>query len=201
MSDPADASTSPTLLGRLRHSPTDQAAWDAFAKRYGPSLRRWCRQWGLQDADAEDVVQSVLLELSRQMSGFEYDPAGSFRAWLKTVASRAWFRFLSARKRPGGGSGDSAVAALLENVAAGEDLVRRLEEESDRELLEAAMARVRLRVKPNTWEAFRLLALEERPGGEVAQRLGMKLGAVFMAKSNVRKMIEDEIRRLDGGAP
>jgi RNA polymerase sigma-70 factor (ECF subfamily) len=200
MSDAVNASTSPTLLARLGRTPTDQAAWREFVERYGPQIRRWCRHWGLQAADAQDVEQTVLLELARQMSGFRYDASGSFRGWLKTVAHRAWCKFLDGRRRAGAGSGDSAVVALLESTA-GEDLVRRLEEESDRELLEMAMARVRLRVQPRTWEAFRLLALEERSGSEVAAQLGMKVGAVFVAKSNVRKMIEEEITRLDGGEP
>jgi len=197
MTDPANLTTSPTLLGRLARSPADQAAWGEFVARYAPQIDGWCRRWGLQEADAQDVTQNILLELSRQMGGFRYDPSGSFRGWLKTVAYRSWCKFLEARRRPGAGSGDSAVAALLETVEAGDDLLQRVEEESNRELLEQAMARVRLRVQPRTWEAFRLLALEERSGNEVAARLGMKVGAVFVAKSNVRKMIEEEIARLD----
>jgi RNA polymerase sigma-70 factor (ECF subfamily) len=127
------------------------------------------------------------------MADFRYDPAGSFRDWLKTVSHRAWFKFVEARRRPG----DSAAVALLDCVAAGDDLVGRLDEEGERELLERAMARVRLRVQPNTWEAFRLLALEGKAGHEAAQRLGMKVGAVWVARSNVRKMIEEEVGRLD----
>jgi RNA polymerase sigma-70 factor (ECF subfamily) len=200
MTDAADSGTSPTLLGRLARSPADQAAWGEFVGRYGPRIHGWCRHWGLQPADAQDVTQNILLELARQMAGFRYDPAGSFRGWLKTVAYRAWCKFLEARGRPGLGSGDSAVAAQLDSVAAGDDLLQRVEEESNREILERAMARVRLRVQPRTWEAFRLLALEERTGSEVAGQLGMKVGAVFVAKSNVRKMIEEEIGRLDRDA-
>jgi RNA polymerase sigma-70 factor (ECF subfamily) len=197
MPDPANTSTSPTLLGRLARSPTDQAAWEEFVDRYGPQIDGWCRRWGLQQADAQDVTQNVLVELARQMGEFHYDPRGSFRAWLKTVAHRTWCKFVEARRRPGLGSGDSAVAALLDSVAAADDLLGRLDEESERELLERAMARVRLRVQPHTWEAFCLLALEEKPGNEVAAQLGMKVAAVYVAKSNVRKMIEEELARLD----
>jgi RNA polymerase sigma-70 factor (ECF subfamily) len=168
-----------------------------LSPRYGPQVYGWCRRWGLQEADAQDVTQNILLELSRQMGGFRYDAAGSFRGWLKTIAHRTWCKFLEARRRPGVGSGDSAVAALLETVEAGDDLLQRFDEESNRELLHQAMAWVRLRVQPRTWEAFRLLALEERSGNEAAEQLGMKVSAVFVAKSNVRKMIEEEIARLD----
>jgi DNA-directed RNA polymerase specialized sigma24 family protein len=52
--------------GRVR-SPLDQAAWNEFVERYGRRIYGWCRQWGLQEADAEDVTQDVLLRLARKM--------------------------------------------------------------------------------------------------------------------------------------
>jgi RNA polymerase sigma-70 factor (ECF subfamily) len=189
--------TSPTLLGRLRQSPNDQTAWAAFVARYGPRVLAWCRHWGVQESDAQDVAQEVLLALSREMRDFQYDPAGSFRGWLRTVTRRAWLRYQERQRRPGQGTGDSNVMAQIDSQQAGENLLQRLEEECDRELLEQAMALVRLRVQPNTWEAFRLTALEELPGAEVAARLGMPIGSVYVAKSNVRRMIQEEMERLD----
>jgi len=90
-----DYRTSPTLLGRLRNSPDDQAAWAEFVDRYGVVVYRWCRKWGLQDMDAEDVTQNVMLDLGRQMRQFEYRADGRFRGWLRTVAHRAWCDFLT----------------------------------------------------------------------------------------------------------
>lgn len=198
MTDGPDFQTSTTLLRRLRQDPTDQAAWNDFVERYGRLIFRWCRQWGLQEADAEDVTQNVLLELARQMRGFVYDPDGSFRAWLKTVAHRSWARFLERRNRPGLG-GTRTDLDLLRSEAACEDFLRQLEKESDQELLEMATAIVRLRVQEHTWEAFRLLAVEGLSGAETAARLGMQVGAVFVARSKVQKMLREEIRRLDSG--
>jgi RNA polymerase sigma-70 factor (ECF subfamily) len=191
-----DSNTRLSLLERLQQDHTDELAWEEFVERYGRKIYRWCRQWGVQEADAQDLTQEVLLALSGQMSRFVYNPAGSFRAWLKTVAYRAWCRFLESRQRHGFVGGPDAQA-VLESTAARDDLLRQLEEESDRALLELAMARVRRRVQPQTWEAFRLLALEGLSGAEVASRLDMKLGSAFMAKSNVQKLLKDEIRRLE----
>src|SRR5262249_8420190 len=47
-------------------------------------------------------------------------------------------------------------------------LLRQLEEEFDRELLEMAMACVRLRVEAHTWDAFRFTALEGLSRAEAA---------------------------------
>src|SRR4051794_24440998 len=189
MRPPHDSGTRVSLLGRLRRDPTNQAAWDAFVEHYGPKIYAWCRRWNLQEADAQDVTQNVLLKLAAKMRDFQYDPSRSFRAWLKTVTHHAFSDFQQARKRPGLGSGDSQVGRLLDNVTAREDLVRRLEEEFDRELLNEAMARTRLRVAPQTWEAFRLTALEGLSGAEASAQIPMSVAQVFIAKRRVQKMI------------
>jgi RNA polymerase sigma-70 factor (ECF subfamily) len=164
MTGDVESQTSPTLLARLRQDPTDQASWSRFVEHYGPKIYGWYRKWNLQDADAQDVTQTVLAQLAAKMRSFAYDPGRSFRGWLKTLTHHAWSDFLDDHKRTGLVCGDAGMLAMLETVAAREDLVQRLEEAFDRELLEAAIVRVRLRVKPRTWDAFRLTALEGLPG-------------------------------------
>src|SRR5262245_46513302 len=92
-------STSWTLLRALRERPGDEGTWKVFAQRYGPAVFQWCRQWGLQESDADDVTQNVLLKLVEHLKVFEYDPAGSFRGWLRTVAYHAWAKFYAARQK------------------------------------------------------------------------------------------------------
>jgi RNA polymerase sigma-70 factor (ECF subfamily) len=149
----------------------------------------------LQEADAQDVTQDVLLKFSAKMRTFAYDPRRSFRAYLKTLARYAWCDFLEGRRQPGAGRGGSDVLALLEAVEAGDDLVRRLDEQ---EVLAEAEARVRQRVEAHTWEAFRLTAVEGLSGVEAAGRLGLKVATVFKAKSKVQRMLREEVARLEG---
>ena len=189
--------TSASLLGRIRRDPADQAAWREFVQRYGPKIYQWCRQWKLQEADAQDVTQDVLVKLSAKLRGFVYDPALSFRGWLRTLTEHALSDFLADRRRPGLGSGDSQVVALLESLEAQTSLVAHLEAEFDRELLDEALARVQVRVSPQKWEAFRLTALEGLSGAEAAARLAMKVATVFTAKSKVQKLVREEVQRLE----
>jgi len=191
-----DSKTSATLLARLRQIPADQTAWVQFTERYGRKIYAWCRLWNLQGADAEDLTQDVLLKLAEKMQTFVYDPAKSFRAWLKTVARHAWSDSCSGRKAAVAAGGSQALE-LLHTVEAREDLVRRLEEEFDRELLDEAMARVRMRVRPQTWEAFERTALQGQSGAEAAQALGMKVATVFVARSKVQKMLQEELQKLE----
>jgi hypothetical protein len=56
--DPASgAPTSVSFLNLLRKVPTDQEAWNQFVRRYGGQIYAWCRQWRLQEADAEEVTR------------------------------------------------------------------------------------------------------------------------------------------------
>ena len=198
MSPNDDSVTSVTLLGRVSARPTDEAAWDAFVKQYSPRITRWAQQWGLQPNDAQDLTQNVLLQLAQQMQRFVYQPTGRFRAWLKTVAYRAWADFLERRRRQETGSGDSAVLQLLASVEAKEAFLRDLEEEFDNELLRHAVKLVKERVDARTWEAYRLMTLERLSGADTAERLQIKVGTVFVAKSRVQQMLIDEVRRLEG---
>jgi RNA polymerase sigma factor (sigma-70 family) len=196
---PGDTRTSATLLARLRQAPADPAAWREFVARYGPLVYRWCRQWQLQDADAEDVTQNVLVGLAERLKEFEYDPAGSFRGWLRVVAHHAWTRWHAGWQRAGRGSGDSRVAYLLESQEARDDFVTRLEQEFDRELFELATQRVRLRVEARTWDAFRLTVLEDCSGAEAARQLAMNVAAVYVAKGRVQKLLREALADLEQG--
>jgi RNA polymerase sigma-70 factor (ECF subfamily) len=190
-------STSVTLLTRVSSAPADEEAWREFVDRYGPRVYGWCRQWGLQEADAEDVTQDVLLRLAAKMRSFAYDPSRSFRGWLRTLAHHAWSDFLRNRQRQGGGGGDSQVTEALAQLEARDDLTHRLDEEFTHALFEEASVRVRLRVQPHTWEAFRMTALEGKSGAEVGAILGMQVATVFVARSKVQKMLQDEVRKLE----
>lgn len=194
-----ESQTSATLLGKLRHVPTDPAAWNEFVERYGRKIFAWCRSWHLQEADAQDVTQSVLLKLAEKLRSFEYDPTLSFHGWLKTLAHHAWRDFVEAERRQSTHLGGEDVMEMLGSLRARDDLAERLAEEYDRERLEAAMFRVQLRVSEHTWQAFRELAIEGRTGAEVAVTLGISVSAAFMAKSRVQAMIRREIERVEKG--
>jgi len=186
-----------TLLGRLRLSPDDAAAWSEFVELYGRAIYGWCRNWGLQQTDAEDVTQDVFVNLAVRMRNFSYDPNQSFRAWLKTVVHNQVINYLTRHRRAVQGRGGESACELLAAVEARDDLARRLHETFDQELLQIATARVQLRVDSKTWEAFHLLANEGRSGAEVAKHLGMEVGTVFVARSRVQRMLKDEVARLE----
>ncbi len=188
--------TSASLIRQLRDQPDDQAAWSQFVDRYGPRILGWCRAWGLQDADAHDLTQVVLLKLLDKLRKFDYEPSRSFRGWLRKLTRRTWDESIR-KKWPIVPGGDSPILSLIQRQEAREDLVKRIEREFDLELLEEAERRVRNRVDPRTWEAYRLTAVERLSGIEVSERLGMSVANVFMAKRNVLRRLKEEVKTLE----
>jgi RNA polymerase sigma-70 factor (ECF subfamily) len=155
-----DSVTSITLLGRLQQTPSDQAAWAEFVARYGWRIKQWCREWGLQEADCQDVAQTVLLKLLKAMHRFRDDPSQKFRAWLKTITHHAWQDLVRGRRKMVEGGNAAGNDDPLQALAARDDLGEQLEAAYEQELVECALVRVRPRVQPLTWEAFCLTALE-----------------------------------------
>jgi RNA polymerase sigma-70 factor (ECF subfamily) len=198
MGEPAEARTGSTLLVLLR-DPADPQAWKAFVERYTPVVACWCRSWNLQSADVEEVTQEVLLKLARGIRKFSYDPAkGRFRGWLLTLAHNVWRDIRDARRRAGWGSGDPHVQHLLEEQEDRSGLAEALDQQFLTEIYEEAQARVQLRVSRDTWQAFQLLALEARPGAEVAVKLRLKVSAAYAARRRVQKMLAEEVHKLGG---
>jgi RNA polymerase sigma-70 factor (ECF subfamily) len=84
------------------------------------------------------------------------------------------------------------------SLAARDDLAAWVQGAYEQELLDEALVRVRPRVQPQTWQAFCLTTYEGLTGAEAAARLGIAITSVYKAKSNIQKLLEEEVRYLEG---
>ena len=198
MSPAVPPSTNPSLIVRLSAAPHDPQTWQQFVLLYGPSLVGWGRRYGLQEADAQDVSQTVLLQISRQIQRLVYDPDRSFRGWLRAVVHGAWCDWVEQRASQkeqlfGHSNAQNNLAAL----EAGDDLLSRMEAQYDRELYEIALQHVQRRVEPQTWQAFQLQAIDLIPPAVVAARLGMTTAAAIAARYRVTTLLRAHVARLE----
>lgn len=191
-----ESTTRVTLLGRIRKEPGDPVAWREFVGHYGPRIRGWCRRWGLQDADADDVTQLVLRKLMTAMASFSYDPSKSFKAWLRAVTRSAWLNFLESERPHRAGRESCDFVERLDSIEAREDLLQQLDDRFDCEVAAEAMNRVRLRAEPRTVQCFELMTLERRTAREIARLLKLTPGAVYQAHQRVEAMLREEVERL-----
>jgi RNA polymerase sigma factor (sigma-70 family) len=194
MSTNPNDDTSVTLMMRIQEDPTDPRAWNEFVERYQPMIRAWCLRWGSQPSDADDVAQQVLLKLLTAMKQYHLQAGSSFRGWLKTVTHNAWLDLIKSRNIPTQYPG--SIDSITDSKDALNDLEDQMQRAFEQELLALAMRRVQGRVKPSTWEAFRLTAVENLQGVEAAARLNMAVSHVFVHKHRVLKLLEEEVKIL-----
>jgi RNA polymerase sigma factor (sigma-70 family) len=187
-----------TLLGALAQG----LRWEEFLALYGRLILAWGRQeFGLQETDAENLRQEVLIRVWKSLRS--YDPArGRFRSWLFACTRNAVFDL---RKDGLGGapSGDCLPAASSRNVTPAErwreagDLEKALhvleEDGFAPEGLQHAVAKVRARVQPATWKAFLLFEFFDLRAKEIADRLHLTPAAVNQAVHRVRELLQQAV--------
>jgi RNA polymerase sigma-70 factor (ECF subfamily) len=181
--------TSPTLLNRLRQ-PDQPHAWERFVHLYTPLLLVWARQQGLQEADAEDVVQEILLKLVQALPSYERREGQTFRGWLFRVSvnqCRDFCRRKATRALPG----DAGLAAVSEPSP----LAELDESEYRRLLVHRGMQLVCPDFDDRTWTAFVEVTVKGRPAADVAAELNVTKNAVFLARHRVLRRLRTE---LDG---
>jgi RNA polymerase sigma-70 factor, ECF subfamily len=182
-----------SLLERISDQ-EDDVSWENFVRIYAPLISRYCRRRGLQESDANDVVQDVLLQVSRDIREFKYDAQrGRFRNWLGTVTHRAMSKHISKASRAGGGEGSALDVGQLENEISRQPLDGTWVEAFNAHVFREAIERLRPHFDHATWQAFQQTFRDERPSQEVADELGRTIGWVYQAKSQVVRRLRDEI--------
>ena len=88
--------------------------------------------------------------------------------------------------------------ANIDDMLGETPLSTRVEATFDKELLEMALVRARARVAEHTWLAFKLAALDGVPPQTVADQLGVRVSQVYLSKHRVQKLVQEEIRSLEG---
>jgi RNA polymerase sigma factor (sigma-70 family) len=199
--------TEPNLLLRLQGDRADDA-WRTFVATYAPLVYRYCRKKGLQDADAQDITQTVLPRVRR----FVYRPErGRFRHWLITVAAREIAHHFARRGRLGrelGHANTNEGGDGCDAIVAGEDLD--WERIYKARLLEVAIERVRPEFTDEEWRAFVAVALEEvsaddgermvwvdrSPTAQLARDFGRPVAWLYKLKFRVSQRLKAEVRYL-----
>lgn len=197
MPDSPMSATSATLLERLRDR-ADAAAWQQLVGLYTPLLTGWLRRHALQSADVEDVVQDVLEAVAREVPEFRHNGrTGAFRHWLRTILANRLREFWRARRLRPAATGDSDLAALLDQLEDPTSSLSHLwDQEHDQHVVRRLLARIEPQFAPSTWQAFHRIVLDGARPDTVAAELGMTVNAVFIAKSRVLQRLRAEGRDL-----
>jgi RNA polymerase sigma-70 factor (ECF subfamily) len=171
-----------------------------MVRLYAPLVASWCRKWGVAEQDIGDVLQDTFSAVANHLNRFHKDrPGDTFRGWLATIArNKARDHFRRRADGPAAVGGTEATLHLqqiagADGIDSGPDVV---EEMLVNEVLRAALESIRGEFHDRTWQAFWYVVVEGRATDVVAADLGMKPGAVRVAKSRVLRQLRETLGDL-----
>jgi RNA polymerase sigma-70 factor (ECF subfamily) len=205
--------TRQSLLLRLKQW-DDAEVWREFFETYWELIYSVARRAGLNDAEAQEVVQETVIAVARKIGGFKADPQrGSFKSWLLGHARWRIGDQFRARKRaarafeeppapvggvPGVRGDETSGTEPLHRVAdpAGDRLEEVWNAEWEQHVLRTALERVKAQVGVKQFQMFDLHARKGLSVAETARALGTTRAAVYMAKSRVGRLVRQEVKKL-----
>jgi RNA polymerase sigma-70 factor (ECF subfamily) len=165
-----------TILQRIARG--DPTAVQDCIQKYGDLIWSLARRYLRWDADAEDAVQEIFIELWNSAARFDRK-VGTEVAFVATIARRRLIdRVRQKGRRPAMDSLDSDEAGELPDLEPA--VLPQMEEESDL----AVVARVLATMAPEHREILSMSLYEGYSHSEIAERLDLPLGTV---KTRVRR--------------
>lgn len=188
--------TSISLLDRARADAGE--GWDRLARIYEPLLRGWLARFEVLGADGDDLLQDVLLVVSRELPRFEHSGrTGAFRSWLRTILVHRVRDFWRSRQyRPAPTGGSSWALKLEQLVDESSDASREWNLEHDRFVMARLTEQLRPRFEEKTWQAFQRQMFDGQRADVVARELEMPLNSVYVARSRVLAALRREASGL-----
>ncbi len=185
---PELAETRSTLLERIR-DPGNDEAWERFTAFYRPLICRYAQVQGCPRAMCEEIAQETLVDLITIMPRFRYDRGkGRFRSFLYKVVQRrvssAWrrqARYLTLDP-----------ADLDAHAAAPEARPDSWENEWHRQVVIAALERLRQRVEPTSFEVFHAAVVHGEAVASICARLDLQPNALYQ----IRHRLGTALRRI-----
>jgi len=191
-----------SLLSRLRRW-DDQDSWKNFFDTYWKLIFGVARKAGLSEHEAEDVVQETVISVAKTMPRFQYKPdVCSFKGWLLHLTRRRIVDQL--RKRPRevlseASSEAHAAGELADDVIdpAVPQLEAVWEEEWRKNLMEAALERLKAQVNPRHFQIFYLNVIKSIPSAEVADALGVTSAQVYLVRHRLTRQFKKLVHALE----
>ena len=181
-----DGKTRSSLLRRAAQGDAEE-----FAELYRCLAYGMARKCGLDHNDAEDVAQQTVVQLWELLPRFVYDRSrGRFRGLVKKVVRN---RVADLLRRWTPTVPPEALAAWPVND---DQLDAIFEKEWEKTHLLAALDMVRTRVKPSTFQAFQLYALNRWPMDKVTRTLNLSRDQVYQNKRRVIELVRQYFGKL-----
>ena len=165
----------------------NEQAWSALIDKYRNLIFSIPLKYGATPQDAEDVFQSVSLELFSELPRLRKTAA--LRSWLITVTAHAAFRWKRTQRRRAEQELPDADQEQLE-ADPQPDLIEQVERE---QMVREAVAQL----PPRCQELIRLLFYEHPPVpySDLARRLGLATGSIGFIRGRCLRRLQRALER------
>ena len=191
--------TSASLIAAIQDR-SNADAWHEFEQIYRPVIFRVARAKGLQNADAFDLVQQVLVSVAMAIPRYEARSNGPpFRNWLSRITHNAILKAVTRKPRDQARGGPHIIGILDEIKAPDAATQSLIQLEYRREIFRVAAHQARSEVQPATWLAFESTVVDGQSIERTAKVLNVSVGNVYAARSRVMKRLRKIVREMDAG--
>jgi len=188
-----------SLLTRLKNW-DDQESWRDFFDTYWRLIFTAARRAGLTEAEAQDVVQETVISVLKGMGNFKYHSTqGSFKSWLLNLTSwRICDQFrkrkpqLEHRRR----ETSTRTETINQLVDPNLDWQGTWDADWERNLMQAAIDRLKKRVDARAYQIFDLLVFKEWEVSRVARAMKINRAQVYITKHRVSKLLKEEVAQI-----
>ena len=186
--------TRQTLLNRAK-DPQDQQAWEEFVAYYRNFIAMIIAKMNLPAAEADDLIQEVMLKLWRNLDVYNRERA-KFRTWLGGITRNTILKHLEKGRRRRQREGHAAEDELYDYLhSSSTDLEFLIESEWKSYLTSLALENLKKIFSGKAVQAFEL-SLQELSVEEICTRLDLKKESLYVLRSRVKHRFVEEVRHL-----
>lgn len=189
--------TRESLIIQVKDS-ENRVAWEQFIAIYRPVIVRTAAARGLQEADAQDLAQQVLLAVASAIRQWEkQNESTQFRHWLRRITRNAIINAISRQPLDKAHGGSSILVALAEHAEIDDETESLIDWEYRRELYLRAAQIVRRDVNADSWRVFELTVLDGMSNQTAAKKLGKSVGTIYTARCRIMQRLRTAIAELE----
>ena len=200
LSDVPDYNRTRTTMVHGLRDLEDQKVWNRFFESYWKLIYHSARKAGLDDADAQEVVQETVITVTKKIGGFDYDRnKGSFKGWL--MQTTKWkiadqFRKINRTKSRESDAMSEIIEELPDELANVDTFWK---DNWQKELFDAAIEKTRDEVNPLYFQIYNRLVVKEIKAKNVARELAVPVSQVYLAKHRVTEAIKKSVEEMNDG--
>lgn len=197
------SATRSSLLSRVKDW-NDQESWRDFFDIYSKRIYHVALKAGLNAAEAQDVVQEVLVTVAKSIRDGKYDRAkGPFKGWLMNT-TRWRINDAFGKRLPLSESSPNRYpedTSTVDGIPApdSQDVAGLCEKGLQMTLRETALLRIKGKVGLLQYQIFDLYVEKGCAVAKIKDTLGVSATQVYLAKHRISRLLEKEIKRLEKG--